>query len=242
MTAPGQSPISPSGFAGRFEVPEIPGAGAMKPPEETTETLSADAPRRSLASKEDLLIEEWIGGKGLDQIVANNLRLLVFSAVSNAIDWDMVGLAKTSFVGRTGKAFQTASISFDRQTTQINPLMQVKLVIPGDLVEPETAAAALQGVLRASKNQFRWEFANGEKMLAAFLDCVETWARSVETQLRAVCQPTPQWNQAAAATGTPVRWGSDWRQDQGRRFDRRYDRCRVQQRLGQRMRQPPRRR
>jgi energy-coupling factor transporter ATP-binding protein EcfA2 len=185
---------------GAFEVPEIPGAGAMKPPEETTETLSADAPRRSLASKEDLLIEEWIGGKGLDQIVANNLRILVFSAVSNAIDWDMVGLAKTSFVGRTGKAFQTASISFDRQTTQINPLMQVKLVIPGDLVQPETAAAALQGVLRASKNQFRWEFANGEKMLAAFLDCVETWARSVETQLRAVCQPTPQWNQAAAAT------------------------------------------
>lgn len=183
-----------------FEVPEIPGAGAIKPPEETTETLSADAPRRSPASKEDLLIEEWIGGKGLDQIVANNLRLLVFSAVSNAIDWDMVGLAKTSFVGRTGKAFQTASISFNRQTTQINPLMQVKLVIPGDLVQPETAAAALQGVLRASKNQFRWEFANGEKMLAAFLDCVEIWAQSVETQLRAVCQPTPQWNQGAAAT------------------------------------------
>lgn len=183
-----------------FEVPAIPGAGAAKPPGETTETLSADAPRRSLASKEDLLIEEWIGGKGLDQIVANNLRLLVFSAVSNAIDWDMVGLAKTSFVGRTGKAFQTASISFDRQTTQINPLMQVKLVIPGDLVQPETAAAALQGVLRASKDQFRWEFANGEKMLAAFLDCVEIWARSVEMQLRAICQPTSRWNQAAAAT------------------------------------------
>jgi len=183
-----------------FEVPEIPGAGATKPPEETTETTSADASRRTPASKEDLLIEEWIAGKGLDQTVANSLRLLVFSAVSNAIDWDMVGLAKSSFVGRTGKAFQTASISFDRQTTQVRTDLQVKLVIPGDLVQPETAAAALQGVLRASKDQFRWEFANGEKMLAAFLDCVEIWARSIETQLRAVCQPTPHWNQAAAAT------------------------------------------
>jgi hypothetical protein len=183
-----------------FEVPEIPGAGAPKVPEETTETPGADAPLRSPISKEDLLIEEWIGGKGLDQNVANSLRLLVFSAVSNAIDWDIAGLAKASFVGRTGKPFQTASISFERQTTQVRNDLQVKLVIPGDLVPLETAATALQGVLKASKDQFRWEFANGDKMLAAFLDCVEIWARSVETQLRTICQPTPQWNQAAAAT------------------------------------------
>ena len=183
-----------------FEVPEIPGAGAAMRPDEEAEERDADAPRRSLASKEDLLIEEWIAGKGLDQNVANSLRLLVFSAVSNAVDWDMVGLAKASFVGRTGRAFQTASISFDRQTTQARNDLQVKLVIPGNLVQPETAAAALQGVLKASKNQFRWEFINGEKMLAAFLDCVEIWTRSIESQLRTICQPTPQWDQAAAAT------------------------------------------
>lgn len=182
-----------------FEVPEIPGADAAKPSEPTADTPTPEAPPRNAASKEDLLIEQWIGGQGLDQSVANNLRLLVFSAVSNAIDWDMVGLAKASFVGRTGKAFQTASISFDRQTTQVRTDLQVKLVIPGNLVQPETAAAALQGVLRASKDQFRWEFPNGEKMLGAFLDCVEIWAKDVEAQLRDICQPTPQWNQAAAA-------------------------------------------
>lgn len=182
-----------------FEVPEIPGADAAKPNRPTADTPTLEAPQRNVASKEDLLIEQWIGGQGLDQSIANNLRLLVYSAVSNAIDWDMVGLAKASFVGRTGKAFQTASISFDRQTTQVRTDLQVKLVIPGTLVQPETAAAALQGVLRASKDQFRWEFPNGEKMLAAFLDCVEIWAKDVEAQLRDICQPTPQWNQAAAA-------------------------------------------
>lgn len=182
-----------------FEVPEIPGADAAKPSQATTDTLTPEAPPRNVASKEDLLIEQWIGGQGLDQSIANNLRLLVYSAVSNAIDWDMVGLAKASFVGRTGKAFQTASISFDRQTTQVRSDLQVKLVIPGTLVQPETAAAALQGVLRACKDQFRWEFPNGEKMLGAFLDCVEIWAKDVERQLRVICQPTPQWNQAAAA-------------------------------------------
>ena len=182
-----------------FEVPEIPGADAAKPNQPTADTPTLEAPQRNVASKEDLLIEQWIGGQGLDQSIANNLRLLVYSAVSNAIDWDMVGLAKASFVGRTGKAFQTASISFDRQTTQVRTDLQVKLVIPGTLVQPETAAAALQGVLRASKDQFRWEFPNGEKMLGAFLDCVEIWAKDVEAQLRDICQPTPQWNQAAAA-------------------------------------------
>lgn len=182
-----------------FEVPEIPGADAAKPNQPTADTPTLEAPQRNIASKEDLLIEQWIGGQGLDQSIANNLRLLVYSAVSNAIDWDMVGLAKASFVGRTGKAFQTASISFDRQTTQVRTDLQVKLVIPGTLVQPETAAAALQGVLRASKDQFRWEFPNGEKMLGAFLDCVEIWAKDVEAQLRDICQPTPQWNQAAAA-------------------------------------------
>ena len=182
-----------------FEVPEIPGADAAKPSQLIADTPTPEAPQRNAASKEDLLIEQWISGQGLDQSVANNLRLLVYSAVSNAIDWDMVGLAKASFVGRTGKAFQTASISFDRQTTQVRTDLQVKLVIPGDLVPAETAAAALQGVLRASKDQFHWEFPNGEKMLGAFLDCVEIWAKDVEAQLRDICQPTPQWNQAAAA-------------------------------------------
>ena len=36
-------------------------------------------------------------------------------------------------------------------------------------------------------------------MLAAFLDCIEAWSTSVEDQLRALCQPTPAWNQATAA-------------------------------------------
>lgn len=37
-----------------------------------------------------------IGGDGLDQTVGTNLRLLVFSAVSNAIDWDMIDAAFSS--------------------------------------------------------------------------------------------------------------------------------------------------
>lgn len=183
-----------------FDIPEIPGADTAKTAEIMADAPMPEADKRPAASKEDLLIERWIRGEGLDQTVANKLRLLVFSAVSNAIDWDMVGLAKASFAGKTGKVFKTASISFDRQTTLVRTDSPVKLVIPGDLVQPETAAAALQGLLRASKNQFRWEFPDGDKMLGAFLDCIEIWTKHVEAQLRTICQPTQQWNQAAAAT------------------------------------------
>jgi hypothetical protein len=109
---------------------------------------------------------------------------LIFAAVADTIDWDMLGLAKTAFVGKTGRAFQTNSISFDRQTTQIQQHLQVKIRIPGDLVDPESAGTALQGLLRASKRQFRWGFDDGEKMLSAFLDCIEAWPKSVEDQLR----------------------------------------------------------
>lgn len=183
-----------------FDVPDIPGAESTSQPNEDVDSIESKPEPRPDTSKDDLLIEKWITGTGLDQNVMNKVRPLIFSAISNAIDWDMIGLAKSSFVGKTGKPFQTASISFDRQTTQVRQDLEVKLVIPGDLVQPAMAAAALQGVLRASKDQFRWDFPNGEKMLSAFLGCVDVWASYVSDQLQAICTPTTNWDQAAAAS------------------------------------------
>ena len=182
-----------------FGVPEIPGAAE----EPTTENIGDEELPEKLeqpkVSRDDVAIQKWINGNGLEQTVANQLRPLIFAAIIEAIDWDMVGLARTTFVGRAGRAFQTNSISFDRQTTQIQQHLKVKIRIPGDLVNPATAGTALQGLLRAHKRQFSWEFDDGEKMLAAFLDCVEAWSMSVEQQLRMLCTPTPMWNQATAA-------------------------------------------
>ena len=119
-----------------FEVPEIPGAIEGAATEDKQEGKSAESPKPTAASREDVAIEEWINGGGLDQTVATQLRPLIFAAVADTIDWDMLGLAKTAFVGKTGRAFQTNSISFDRQTTQIQQHLQVKIRIPGDLVNP----------------------------------------------------------------------------------------------------------
>lgn len=188
-----------------FGVPEIPGIDEspllIDVPVAPTLPVTPVTPVTpvSTASASEIAIEKWINGDGLDQVVADKLRKLIYPAVSEAIDWDMLGLERTSFMGKTGKAFQRNSISFDRQTTTIQGHLQVKLRIPGDHVTPVTTGAALQGLLRASANQFRWDFEGGDRMLSAFLDCVEVWSKNVEAQLRVLSAPTPTWNPSIAA-------------------------------------------
>ena len=182
-----------------FNVPEIPGAAEEQSNERNNKGENIDEPRSPPANHKDMAIQEWINGRLLDQTVAGELRPLIFSAVADGVDWDMLGLAKTAFVGRTGRDFQPNSISFDRQSTQVQEHLRVKIRIPGDLVKPATAGAALQGLLRASKKGFSWNFENGEKMLAAFLDCVEAWTENVEEQLYKICAPSPEWIQADGA-------------------------------------------
>lgn len=184
-----------------FDIPEIPGASEVSTKSTTTETLEAppEKSKSPTVSREDVAIEQWINGGGLDQRVAQQLRELIFPAIVDSIDWDMLGLARTNFIGRTGKPFQINSISFDRQTTQIQEHLPVKIRIPGDLIPAPMAGAALQGLLRANRQQFRWDFENGDTMLAAFLDCVEAWSKAIEQQLRLFCAPSPTWNQADAA-------------------------------------------
>jgi energy-coupling factor transporter ATP-binding protein EcfA2 len=182
-----------------LNVPEIPGVGEVIQTDNADDIVETPPPPpRPSLNPDDILIEQWVQGVGLDQALATRLRRLIFSAISNGIDWDMLGLAKSTFVGSTGRAFQTSSISFERQTTQVRGDLQVKLIIPGD-IPWSTVGAALRGVLQASRKQFSWDFEDGDQMLAAFLDCVEVWSRSVEEQLLRICNPSPKWNQGAAA-------------------------------------------
>jgi len=144
---------------------------------------------------DDLAIQTWIRGDGLDATVAQKLRELVYTAVVEAIDWDMLGLSRTYFAG-PGRAFQQrTSISFVRQNTKAATYAQVRLEVDTD---PLTGQA-LQGLLRAAKNGFRWQFDGADRALTSFLDCVERWARQVEQQLQNLSAPSDVWRQADAA-------------------------------------------
>ena len=116
-----------------FGIPDIPGIGAAAAtvaPVVEREAQPKPAPRS--ISPQDRAIETWVGNGVLDQNVANALRPAIFSAVSEAIDWDMLALEKAVFAGRTGKPFQSSSIGFERHPTAIPAYAQVKLLLPAN--------------------------------------------------------------------------------------------------------------
>ena len=154
-----------------FSVPEIPGLDATAVVPAVHDVFvrggegSSDSqqPKATPASREDLAIEHWLNGHALDQTVVHQLRPLIFAAVSDAFEWDLLGLARSAFVGQTGRAFQRNSISFERQITQVQQHLPVKIMIPEGL-SLAAAGTALQGLLRASKNQFQWTFPDGDRI------------------------------------------------------------------------------
>lgn len=183
-----------------LSIPDIPDAEvgvAALPPADRPATPATEA--SVTVSREEIAIQEWINGGAIDGALSNTLRPLIFEALIDAIDWDMLGLSRADFAGQSGKPLRQVSISFERQTTQPASYLQIQLTIPGELAPPAQVGLALQGLLRASKQGFRWDFGGADVMFAAFLDCVEAWKRNIEAQLLQFCAPTTNWNAAAAA-------------------------------------------
>jgi len=178
-----------------FTVPKIPATGELPLPDGPRPIPTEQVPSQPALSADDLAIQAWIRGGGLDATVAQKLRVLVYAAVLDAIDWDMLGLSRTYFAG-AGKAFQQrSSISFVRQNTQVAKYAQVRLEIDADA----QTGQALQGLLRASKDGFRWQFDGADRALARFLDCVERWTEQVSQQIQQLSAPSETWTQSGAA-------------------------------------------
>jgi len=183
-----------------FSIPPMPDAGdaaatpTAAPSGPVGAPVGASAPVTT-ATADDLAIQAWIRGGGLDATVAQKLRELIYTAVVDAVDWDTLGLSRTFFAG-AGKAFQQRTgITFVRQTTQAATYAQVRLEVDAS---PQTGQA-LQGLLRASKDGFRWQFEGGDRALAAFLDCVERWTEQVVEQIQKFSAPSEAWSQVGAA-------------------------------------------
>lgn len=179
-----------------FSIPLIPNAGESLALDETSSPPPQEATVvRPVTSADDLAIEAWIRGSGLDAAVAQKLRELIYAVIVEAIDWDMLGFSRTFFAG-TNKAFnQRFSLSFVRQNTGVAKYAKVRLEIDAD---PKTGLA-LQGLLRAAKDGFRWQFDGADQALIAFLDCVERWSEEVSQQIKLLSEPSANWGQGRAA-------------------------------------------
>lgn len=182
-----------------FSVPEIPSANAMPTPVSAATgpapTPTQEVQVQSTTSPDDLAIQKWTRGGGLDENIARRVRELLFPAIAESIDWDMLGLARADFSNKTSGVFRQTSISFERQNTTAPAFLQVKLQISADTLTGQ----ALQGLLRAARDKFRWDFETGDHALSAFMDRLEEWSSDVASQLRRVANPSPSWNPAAAS-------------------------------------------
>ncbi|MEY9697540.1 hypothetical protein ABIE71_000283 [Bradyrhizobium diazoefficiens] len=190
----------PAGLRGAFGIPPIP-----EDVVESDDSIAEPQPDEPSSPKVDVeadAINEWARGGILDQRVAQGLREAIFNAVSEAVDWDMLGLERSTFLGQT-RLFQKISVNFERASTEAAAVrsgaVRLKLMIPGE-VDPDKAGLALIGLLKAGRQQhFRWSFEQGADMLAAFLDCLAIWTRDVEKQLRQLTGPRENWDAPRAA-------------------------------------------
>ena len=186
----------PSPINEAFSIPEIPDANAPIPAQHEEPTPNPGSTKKaSDEDPNDLKIESWIRGGSLDQTIASRLREILFPAILETIDWDYLGLAKATFAGATGRPFQRNSISFVRQSTKASAHLQVKLEISADA----KTGQALQGLLKASRKKFRWDFEGGDGDLLAFLDCLEEWSADVVSQLRKLTEVKEDWADVEAA-------------------------------------------
>jgi hypothetical protein len=166
--------------------------------DEVEDTAPLPNPTRS---KEEDEIEAWARGGPLKEKLADVLRRALFPAISDSIDWDDLGLERTTFCGvESPRPFRRTSLTFTRQETSPSSL-PVMLEIPGAGVGQEIfdkTALALKGLLKAQAHK-GWDFAGGTAALATYLDCLALWRAEVIDQLRRLVAPREGWDPASAS-------------------------------------------
>ena len=193
-------------------------AFALEPPKGTdttspTPTVSADPeptpdpllPDSALITSVTLRrlsgIKVWANGGPMTG-VTNDLRGLVFAAVSAAINWDGEGLEQPVFAGSRGAArdsFQRRNIDFIRQdTARSSRAVKLRLPLRDDPKSQLRAARALEGLVNF--NHFRsWQFPDGPNQLRAVSHEIPLWAEHVVNRLRRVHDPEREWDPVASA-------------------------------------------
>jgi hypothetical protein len=175
---------------------------AVVVPEEAVEPMPSGgkATPSDQRTREEKELEAWARGDPLDK-APDRLRPLVFEAVADSIDWDDLGLERSSFCGaEDARPFRRRSVTFTRQGTKVLPSL-VMLEIPGSAASREEfdrTAIALSGLLRAER-EGHWDFPGGSTALALYLECLAGWRGQVIAQLRALTGVVDGWDHAAGA-------------------------------------------
>lgn len=185
------------GIRQAFNLPTL--SDAKEPPPHDEKT--GPEPREPTLDLRVQQLHGWAEGKFLSQSLSQELRERIFKAVVEAIDWDRLGLERSSYAAATGsRPFRNNSIKILRQSTA-GLATQIDLHVPHEgasQAELQRTALALQGMIMAGDG-FNWSFEGGGEMLAAFLDCLADWTTRVEAELLKFAPANDDWNAVGGA-------------------------------------------
>lgn len=186
------------GIRRSFSLPKLGEAREPTPPAERRPDQPPETPN---LDPRILELHAWAEGKHLSQSLSQELRERIFRAIVEAIDWDKLGLERSSYAAAAAnRPFRNNSIKILRQSTG-GVQTQIDLPVPridASEAEIQRTALALQGMILAGDG-FDWSFEGGGEMLAAFLDCLAEWTARVEADLRAFSPSTNEWNAVGGA-------------------------------------------
>ena len=200
-----------SGLYAAFDLPRVQVAGSsdispgmpvagqaestVAPPRLSQTTPQLDRTLESLRS--------WSNGAMLTEDAATNLRSLVYDAIVSYIDWDSERLLRAFVAPATDKTdyalFRRSHIEFEDQPTQpvVQTVRKCILRLPQSSGPDRThCAMALEG-LHQFKRHGSWQFPDGQALLLATAECLDSWSRDVIAQLRQIIAGQDNWRLAA---------------------------------------------
>ena len=173
---------------------KTPKHGGVNGEESGTGTRPGELPERLKKNIE--LLDQWSSGKELPQGLTQTLRELIFTALSNYIDWDGELMGESFFRGSTG-LFRQAGVNFHNQSTQLGAPGKVQLIIPLEGESLAETAYVLQGLLKY-QHYSHWSFPEGPTSLQLFAHHLEKWADHLLEQLRSPLKSGEHWDPVPA--------------------------------------------
>lgn len=151
----------------------------------TTEPEPEKGPARTQHEVRVAAVRAWGNGAKMPEVIARDLRSLIYDSVTSYVDWDAEGMERGFFTRRSGGSFfQARHIAFANQETATSP-GPVALAIPLEADDSglRRAAIAIEGLLNWQQKT-DLEAEGGFDTLIDVAGHVSQWADNLLAQLR----------------------------------------------------------
>ena len=132
------------------------------------------------------ILDGWNNQKILPQNLGQDLRVLLFPAIVQRIEWDNNMLLEKTFATKTAnKYFKQQNIVFHSPKVTRETIAGIKLSLPLNSNDSEflETAIAFQGILLYSHHK-HWKFTEGDRYFRAYSKQLERWSQYVLEQIR----------------------------------------------------------